>query len=130
MSETERDYALSGNKSDAVFPAPELPYRPPMPKSYRPKIGLIGCGGITADHLKAYRRMGLEVVALCDVVRESAERRRKDYYPDATVHTDYREVLSRDDIEVVDAATHPREREAILDDAIAAIRHGCRYRRW
>ena len=33
--------------------APELPYRPPVPKSYRPKIGLVGCGGITQTHPEA-----------------------------------------------------------------------------
>ena len=33
----------------AVLPeigAPDLPYQPPAPKDYRPKIGMIGTGGI------------------------------------------------------------------------------------
>jgi site-specific recombinase XerD len=34
--------------------APDLPYRPPMPRAYRPRIGMIGTGGISASHLDAY----------------------------------------------------------------------------
>ena len=29
--------------------APELPYRPPLPRSYQPRIGMIGTGGISAS---------------------------------------------------------------------------------
>lgn len=48
--------------------APEAPYLPHDPKHIRPKIGLIGCGDITLNHLRAYRRAGYHVVALRDVV--------------------------------------------------------------
>ena len=123
MGGEEKDYALAGKKQDTVIEAPVLPYQPPMPRAYRPKIGLIGCGGITSYHLEAYRRMGLEVVALCDLTEENAEARRKEFYPDAMVCTDYQELLARDDIGVIDAATHPAERAPILEDAIAAGKH-------
>jgi hypothetical protein len=34
--------------------APKLAYQPRDPRSYRPNIGLIACGGITSAHLRAY----------------------------------------------------------------------------
>ena len=63
--------------------APTLPYEPPRPKKYNPPIGLIGCGGISGQHLPAYRAMGLNIVALCDLIPERAEARRKEFFPDA-----------------------------------------------
>jgi len=56
--------------------APELPYEPDAPKTYRSPIGLIGCGGITPHHLDAYRTAGYEVVALCDIDEEKVEERQ------------------------------------------------------
>ncbi len=103
--------------------APELPYQPPAPKSYQPRIGLIGCGGITSSHLAAYQKMGYDVVALCDVRREAAEDRQSGFYPQADVYTDYRELLDRQDIDVVDLATDPHRRVAIIRDAIQAGKH-------
>ena len=107
----------------AAMAAPELPYEPPQPESYRPKIGLIGCGGITKSHLTAYRKMGWEVAALCDPRIESARERRDEFYPDASVHTDHREVLGLGDIDVVDLATHPDQRVGLIRDALQAGKH-------
>ncbi|HEV8377683.1 MAG TPA: Gfo/Idh/MocA family oxidoreductase, partial [Tepidisphaeraceae bacterium] len=55
--------------------------------------------------------------------RAKAEKRREEFYPRAKVYTDYREVLKRDDIEVVDIATHPEERLPIIRAAIEARKH-------
>lgn len=116
-------YAGAVGGAQATLPAPDLPYRPRNPQRYRPAIGLIGCGGITAHHLTAYRAAGYNVVALCDRNRERAEERRATFYPDAAVYTDYRELLRRDDVEVVDIATHPPERVALIEAALAARKH-------
>jgi predicted dehydrogenase len=120
---SKTDYSLAGNDPARRFPAPRLAYQPPRPESYRPQIGLIGCGGITEYHLRAYRKARYAVVAMADVDITSAERRRDEFYPKAVVHTDYRELLARPDIDVVDVATHPEPREAILADAIRAGKH-------
>lgn len=116
-------YTLESTSSSQTMPAPELPYRPPMPKSYHPDIALIACGGVTAYHLGAYRSAGYNVVALCDCDREKAEARRREFYPDARVYTDYREILRRDDIQVLDIATHPAQRIGIVRDALQAKKH-------
>ncbi len=103
--------------------APALSYLPEDPQHYRPGIGLIGCGGITRNHLKAYRKAGYRVVALCDVDRGRAESRRKEFYPDASVHADYVDLLRLDDVQVCDITTHPPERPAIVAAAIQAGKH-------
>ncbi|MFW5854547.1 MAG: Gfo/Idh/MocA family protein [Thermodesulfobacteriota bacterium] len=100
-----------------------MDYRPPRPNRYRPRIGLIGCGGITIQHLKAYRQAGYDVVGLCDLDRERAKARQREHFPDATVHTDAGDLLARSDVDVVDLATHPQPRAQLLLDAIAAGKH-------
>ncbi len=119
---SKRDYDLQSSPAGRVA-APRLAYRPRDPKRYRPGIGLIGCGGITRHHLAAYRKAGYKVVALCDVVVTRARKRRREFYPDAAVYRDYREVLRRDDVEVVDLAAHPHEREELIEAALRAGKH-------
>jgi predicted dehydrogenase len=120
---TKRDYALGEKSAAGRVDAPEIPYRPRDPKRYRPAIGLIACGGITTYHLRAYKAAGYDVVALCNPTEAKARARQKEFFPKAAVYTDYREVLRRDDIEVVDVATHPAERVAIITDALKAGKH-------
>ena len=103
--------------------APTLPYRPRDPKRYRPGIGLVGCGGITKWHLTAYKAAGYRVLAMCDVAVDRARERRDQFYPDATVTDNIDDVLSRDDIEVVDITTHPPERPPIIEAALRARKH-------
>jgi len=119
----KKTYGLGEESGGGRFPAPVLPYLPQNPKSYHPNIGLIGCGGIAQSHLAAYKKAGYRVVALCDINQTQAESRRKEFYPKADIYTDYRAVLERRDIEVVDIATHPAVREAIIRDAIHAGKH-------
>jgi len=103
--------------------APKLPYRPRDPKTYRPNIGMIACGGIAKHHLQEYSKAGYSVTALCDVVAGRAKALRKEIFPKAQVYRDYRKVLDRDDIDVVDVAAHPAERAAMIEDAIKAGKH-------
>jgi predicted dehydrogenase len=125
MSEktTTGGYGLSGAGAGGVVTAPVLAYLPPQPRAYRPRIALIGCGGISEYHLRAYREMGLNVVALCDRDVARAEKRRGEFFPEATVTSDFREVLAGADIEVVDVALHPAERVEVIEAALRAKKH-------
>jgi predicted dehydrogenase len=123
MSEAELNYSLTPPASGQSLSLPNLNYRPPVPCHYRPPIGLIGCGGITQEHLKACRVAGYDVVALCDLDPTRAEARRAEFFPHAEIFTDYRRVLARDDIEVVDVALHPEARAAVLRAALQAGKH-------
>jgi predicted dehydrogenase len=119
---SESDYSLQTHSGDE-FPAPVLPYLPPKPKSYHPKIGLIGCGGITKTHLSTYKKQGFDVVALCDKREQNARDRQEEFFPDAAVFTDPAALLARDDIEVVDIATYPNERVPVVRAALEAGKH-------
>ncbi len=106
-----------------IIAAPRLPYQPRKPRKYDPAIGLIGCGSITQAHLRAYRAAGYRVVALCDRQIDRARKRKREFFPEADVYTDHRDMLRREDIEVVDIATHPLERAPLIADALEAGRH-------
>jgi predicted dehydrogenase len=107
----------------AVVAAPLLAYRPRDPKRYRPGIALVGCGGITAWHLRAYRAAGYRVVALSDVNLANATQRRDEFYPKADVTDNVHEVLARDDVEVVDIATHTAVRPPLIEAALKTGKH-------
>lgn len=106
-----------------IVPAPKLPYEPRDPKRYRPGIAVIGCGGITKWHLRAYKEANYKVVALCDLVKARAEERRDEFFPDALATDSVDEVLSRDDVVVVDITTHPPERPPLVEAALRARKH-------
>ena len=120
---SDGEYGKSVVKAAKEVAAPAIDYLPPMPRSYRPKIGLIGAGGITEYHLRAYQKMGLEVVAICDVDANRAGQRRDEFYPAAEVFTEYGDVLNYEGVDVVDIATHPDERVAIIRAAIETGKH-------
>ena len=68
--------------------------------------GIIGCGGISASHLT----MPGKLLALCDVDKNHLNQRMKDAGGRAngvTGYHDFRELISRDDIDIVHIATPP-----------------------
>lgn len=124
MSETlADDYGLSKIAATKQIAAPDLPYKPKEPKHYRPAIGLIGCGGISSQHLNAYRHAGYRITALCDRNEHKAIARRDAFYPDAKVFTDYRDLLALKEMEVVDVTTHAADRVEIIEAALLAGKH-------
>jgi predicted dehydrogenase len=103
--------------------APDVRYQPPMPRSYRPAIGLIGAGGIAASHLDAYRAAGWDVAAICNRTLAKAEAKAAEYYPSARVTADPADIFNDDTIEVVDITPHPAERVALIEAALQAGKH-------
>jgi predicted dehydrogenase len=68
------------------------------------RVGIVGVGGIAnGKHMPALAKIPeVEMVAFCDLIKERAEKGAKQYgTPDALVCTDYRELVERDDIDVV-----------------------------
>ena len=121
MSDKDRNYELQAEKQKQID-APRLAYKPPTPQQPH-RIGLIGCGGITESHLKAYQHAGFQVVAFTDVDRERAVARRDAFYPQGEVFKDYRELLQSAEVDVVDIATHPEPRVEIIEAALRSGRH-------
>ncbi len=119
----ESDLKVSSTQALDEIPAPELPWLPPRPPQPVPGIGLIGCGGITAYHLDAYRAAGFPVLSFCDVNDEQARKRRDAYNPEGSIYTDFNELLADPGIDVVDIATHVEIRGAMIEAALHAGKH-------
>lgn len=78
------------------------------------KFAIIGCGRISYKHVEALfnNREEAELVATCDVVLEKAEAKRAEYIEKTGVaadsvhaYTDYKEMLEKEEIDVVTIAT-------------------------
>ena len=115
-------YALKSAELTEIA-APELPYRPPSPKSYQPRIGMIGTGGISASHLDAYRTAGWEVAALWNRTRAKAEAKANEYCPKARIEDKWRALLDDPTIDVIDVTLHPEHRLPIIKAALRAGKH-------
>ena len=125
MSDEKPDtdtYALTAAETTRVD-APRLDYRPPHPLTYRPRIALIGAGGISAAHLDAYRTAGFDIAVICSRTLANAVSRRDAFFPQAIATDNYDEVLNDPTIEVVDITTHPAERVALIEAALKAGKH-------
>lgn len=110
--------------SDQYMQQPDIDYLPRGPRDpSRFRIGLIGCGGISKYHLEAAKVLGVEVVALADINEEAARNRRDAYFPNAAIYTDHRKLIARDDIQVVEIATHNNVRAGQIRDALEADKH-------
>lgn len=120
---SEPNYALTAAAAGPLVPAPDVPYRPREPKSYRPGIAVIGCGGISATHLEAYAALNLPVVVLCDRTIAKAAARRDQFFPHADISDDVLSVYSRGDVEVVDLTPHPADRLPLIEMALTAGKH-------
>ena len=90
-------------------------------------IGFIGCGSIAnSKHFKAQKRLQdegkVKMVAFCDLIVERAQKAAREYgWEGAAVYEDYRELLVREDIDVVHVLTENAGHAPI---SIAALRAG------
>lgn len=116
------DYALKTGIGSRVQ-APDLPYGPPKPRQYAPRIALVGAGGISFAHLDAYRAAGFDVGVICSRDLSKAEARRDEFFPKAEATTDFDALLLRKDIEVIDLTPHPAERLPLIEKALEAGKH-------
>jgi predicted dehydrogenase len=95
-----------------------------MTRGEQIKVGLIGCGNIGAGgHLPAYAHIAeAELVAVCDAVEElahaAAERAGVPH-----LYTDYRQLLEREDIEVVDLCVPTYLHAQLAVEAMQARKH-------
>src|SRR5262245_48764208 len=91
-------------------------------KNNRPLIGCIGVGGQGTYIGK--RAMGYgDIVAVCDVQRQHAERAVTDFGGKAEIYEDYRKLLERKDIEAVTIGTPDHWHTAPVLAALKAGKH-------
>ncbi|MBN1552259.1 Gfo/Idh/MocA family oxidoreductase [bacterium] len=91
------------------------------------KFGIIGCGGIAnGKHFPALAKLSdkVEIVAFCDTVIERAEKAAKEYgTADALVTEDYKDLLAREDIDVIHVLTPNISHSYITVDALESGKH-------
>lgn len=103
-----------------IVPSRLLGLNGQTPPSEEITKGIIGCGGISASHLT----MPGKLLALCDVDRKHLAQRMQEAGGEAagvTGYHDFRELIARDDIDIVHVATPPHW-HALM--AIAAAKAG------
>src|SRR5699024_9622673 len=89
------------------------------------KIGIIGCGGIAqGKHMPALAKIeSIEMVAFCDLIEERVVAAKNTYgTSESEVYTDYKEMLSKTDLDIVHVCT-PNVSHAEI--SIAAMEAGC-----
>lgn len=87
------------------------------------RVGVIGIGVIaTTKHIPALvKRDDVEIVALCDIEKEKAEKANKEFKLGAKIYTDYKELCADENIDVVHVCTpNPLHCPITLD----ALNHG------
>lgn len=88
------------------------------------RVGIVGCGFIAnGKHLPSIKNVeGVEAVGFCDIVIEKAKASAEKYGPkDAFVCEDYRDLIARDDIDVIHVCT-PNVSHAEI--SVAAMKAG------
>ena len=89
------------------------------------RIGIIGNGGICKGaHIPTYLEdKRVEIVGVCDIIEERAQFLKDEYFPDAKVYTDYKELLKDETIDSVDICTPNYLHSIIAVDAFKAGKH-------
>ena len=84
------------------------------------RIGMIGVGQIGKMHLDKYRKVpDAEIVALADI-DEAEGKRVAGKYDIPNVHTDFRKLLGRDDVDAVDVCLHNNFHAPVTIEALRA----------
>jgi UDP-N-acetyl-2-amino-2-deoxyglucuronate dehydrogenase len=88
------------------------------------RYALIGCGRISPNHIAAALENGLDIVAICDIEDENMESTVSKFNLPETVrqYTDYKQLLARENPELVAIATESGKHAQIALDCIEA---GC-----
>lgn len=86
------------------------------------KYGLIGCGRIATNHIKAALNNKLEIIAVCDVLPERMETllSKYDLQNDKTIrrYTDYQKMISENEIKLISIATESGRHAQIAIDCM------------
>ena len=89
------------------------------------RYALIGCGRISPNHIMAAKNNHLDIVAVCDIVKENALDKILKFDLDANkvkVYEDYRDMLEKEKPELVAIATESGKH---ADIALKCIAAGC-----
>ena len=96
-----------------------LPNNIALPKRRDWRIGVVGLGGISFQHLEAYQAAGFRLYAAADLdsTRRAEAQARFGF---EKVYVGYEELVADPAVEVISLLTQPTLREAVLAAAVAA----------
>lgn len=73
------------------------------------KYALVGCGRISTNHIKAALNNKLEIIAVCDIIQNHMEdvltKHKLNNDKNIKRYTDYKEMIEKNDIELISIAT-------------------------
>lgn len=84
------------------------------------RVAIVGAGTIYSSHAEAHQQLGQQLTAVADVDRPRAEGAAKQFGV-RHVATDWRELIDREDVDVVDICTPPAFHREV---AVAALANG------
>ena len=86
------------------------------------KIGIIGAGGISSLHAKAYQALGVSIAAVADPNKDAYMSRRQDF-GDATYYATDTELLADPNVDMVDICVGTRFHFDVIQRTVAAQKH-------
>ncbi|ADH60019.1 oxidoreductase domain protein [Thermoanaerobacter mathranii subsp. mathranii str. A3] len=90
------------------------------------KVAIIGTGNISPQHIQGYLQFSdrCKIVALADIYPEKARDKKERFnLEDADVYDDYKKVLERNDIDLIDICTPPYTHAEIAVNALNTGKH-------
>ena len=87
------------------------------------RAAIVGCGGIARSHANGYTVCpDTEIVALCDLLPEKAQKFAEEHCPGATpkIYTDYHEMFAKENLDAVSVTTWNSEHAPITIAALEA----------
>lgn len=86
------------------------------------RVAVVGTGGISHAHINSYLQFPerCKIVALVDIIPGKAQKVKEQYNLDCDVYLDHHDLLSRQDIDLVDVCTPPFAHAQISINALKA----------
>ncbi|GMA58937.1 hypothetical protein GCM10025858_34400 [Alicyclobacillus sacchari] len=88
-------------------------------------VAVIGTGSISSKHIEGYMSFPnrCQIVAVCDIYVDKAEKSIEDYHVNASAVADYKQLLNNPDIDLVSICTPPSTHAEIAIDFLKAGKH-------
>jgi len=89
------------------------------------KVGIVGTGGISRAHQGTYERIeGVEIIAVCDIIKEKALRAAEEWgVPKKNTFTSAKKMVEMDEIDAVSVCTYNRGHRNPTVAALEAGKH-------
>ncbi len=90
--------------------------------SNRIRVGIVGSGGRSNAHARAYLDFGAEIAAFCDIVEEKAKARAEEFGA-KEIYTDYRQLIENKSVDVISICATTGTHAEIAVNALEAGIH-------